>query len=294
MTTKITTEDLYGLIKKLVEKTDGIQKQNNEIKDELHSIKAEFSKEFDQLRQENLKLITENKKLKQRVLESERKLKKYNLIFYNIEEKNSESEDIQNFLDLINTKLHIVCCLADFRDIFRLGKVGGNRKRPILCELNNYKLKRDVLKASSILAGTGIFIANDLTHEDYEQQKILRGQLKIAKQNGHKAIIKKNKLYINGQEYSNEYLDGQEILVDQTNLNCSNENESDEEHIIRNKDINSQQQENQETIQQDIINPNSKTQKQKVLFYKSQGDRKNKTEEEASENTTKRQTRPRK
>lgn len=208
----VSIKDLYKLLLEVKNKNDKLQIQNNttkeEIKQEIRSTKNDIFKELEKIKEENNEIKKENENLKNRVLNCERKLKKFNLIFYGLQEEEEELTIIQNFLDLINDKLNIDCNFSDIRDIYRIGlkETGKDRPRPMVVEFVNYKLKIEILTNAKKLKGTGIFIANDYTSEDYEKHKILITHLKKARINNHHAVIKNNALIINGEKYIYEVL----------------------------------------------------------------------------------------
>ena len=203
---EVTNQDLYNLIQGLVAKSEQIQQQNenlkNELKQEIQSVKNDFSQQLTKITKESLSLREENTVLREKVTVLERKNKKYNLIVNGLEESESEVNDIQGFLDIINNKLQVDCRFADLRDIYRFGKKQAEKHRPLFVELISYKLKIEILNKAKELKGTRIFISHDYTPEDYEQQKVLRKNLAIAKANNCQAFIKKNTLFINGKPFT--------------------------------------------------------------------------------------------
>lgn len=213
----VSNIDLYNLLLEVKKKNEELQIQNNntkeEIKQEIRSTKIEIFQELANLKQENNELKKENQILKYRLLNCERKLKKFNLIFYGLQEEEEELVGIQNILDLINQKLNIDCNFSDIRDIYRIGQKTADKNRPTVVEFINYKLRTEILANSKKLKGTGIFITNDYTPEDYEKHKILIAHLKTARSNNHHAVIKNNVLIINGDKYTCEDLENNEYIL---------------------------------------------------------------------------------
>lgn len=213
----VSNIDLYNLLLEVKKKNEELQIQNNntkeEIKQEIRSTKIEIFQELANVKEENNELKKENQILKYRLLNCERKLKKFNLIFYGLQEEEEELVGIQNILDLINQKLNIDCNFSDIRDIYRIGQKTADKNRPTVVEFINYKLRTDILANSKKLKGTGIFITNDYTPEDYEKHKILIAHLKTARSNNHHAVIKNNVLIINGDKYTCEDLENNEYIL---------------------------------------------------------------------------------
>ncbi|KAG5874191.1 hypothetical protein JTB14_033901 [Gonioctena quinquepunctata] len=112
-----------------------IKKQNYGIKFELRNIKQELSSQIEELKEENTYLKEEVEKLMARVLTSERKQKKYNLIFYGLEKEDNQLADIQYIIKIINEKCEVSCKYHNLRTCYRIGqKLEGQKTRPVLVE----------------------------------------------------------------------------------------------------------------------------------------------------------------
>lgn len=204
-TQQASTTDVYNLLQAFIQQST---KGTEEIKAEIKSIKSDISKQIETLQEENTQLKKENLTLKNRLLETERKLKKYNLVFYGIPEKEPDAHrDFETILDLLNKKLGINCRFEDIRDIFRIGKVEEGRHRPVLIECLTYPLKAAILEKKKALKGTGVFVAKDFIPEDYTEQKILRFHLNTARRNNKNAKIVGNRLIIEEEEYTANQLE---------------------------------------------------------------------------------------
>lgn len=226
----VTNNDLFKLIQELVNKTNEIQNQNIEIKkdltQEIRTIQFEITEKLEKIKKENIELKEENQTLKNRLSAIEKKVKKYNLIFYGVEEQDNDIDEIQYFLDTINKHLQISFNFSDIRDIYRFGKKVEGKSRPISVEFVSYPLKIDILKNAKKLKGTGVFIANDYTTEEYEKQKVLRAHLIIARRNNQQATIKNNTLYVDGEAFTYEELkERKDDLIEEEETEESEETE---------------------------------------------------------------------
>lgn len=209
----ISNKDIFVLLQEII-------KQNKESRDaitlEIQKLKEDVAQDIKLLRQENQILKAENEQLEKRVLEAERKSKKFNLIFYGLEEQHNEISDIQKLLHVVNENLQIDCKYTDLRDIYRLGKPSENKTRPVAIEVFNYALKTDILKNTKKLKGSGIYISHDYIKEDYEERKILYSNFKEAKKNGFEAKIQKGALIMRNKTYSVEELKSNPITLTET------------------------------------------------------------------------------
>lgn len=283
MDVEVSNNQLYKLMQSLMEKSAKIENQNNDIKEELkneiRSVKRDLKKELDKINEENTQLKEENKILRERINTLEKKSKKYNLIFYGIEENDTELVDIQYLLEKINNTLKIDCRLGDLRDIFRFGKKGNQDCRPLLVEFVNCKLKVEILKNATKFKGTKIYVSQDYTTEEYDKQKFLRSQQKVARENGKDAYIKSNALIVNGQKYTYEELKQKSA---QENEKSSKENIVNEKEIEDNTD-----KKTDKTNTSSNENPKDKEQFSKQTEKK----RKQLTAEPEDENLLKKKTR---
>lgn len=194
----ITNEDIFKLIKE----------GNEVIKKEICDLRADITADIANLKLRNEELENENKQLKNKILELERRSKKYNLVIYGVQ--GIELNTTEEVLKTINNKLNVACTKNDFRDIYRVGQSIEGKYRPVVAELLSYKLKADILTNARLktkeLKDHHIYFAQDLTKEDYQKRKFLNQQLKEARQKQYNAILKKDILIVDGEEYTYESL----------------------------------------------------------------------------------------
>ncbi|CAH1107938.1 unnamed protein product [Psylliodes chrysocephalus] len=170
-----------------------IQSGHADLKTETNSFKTSIESKISHLVDDIKDLRKENTECKQRILESERKLKKFNLIVYGVQGVETDTTD--ELLKVIGDYLHITCNKQQFRDVFRFGRQVEGKIRPILFEVVNYELKTQILNAARLinedLRKIKVLFLNDYAKEDYIKRKFLHGQLKEAKTIHPQAKIKK-------------------------------------------------------------------------------------------------------
>ncbi|CAG9814140.1 unnamed protein product [Phaedon cochleariae] len=200
----LTLEDLCTIIKK----------GNEDLKQEISNVRKDLCSEIRKLEQKNDKLEVENKRLKEKLTELERKAKKYNLILYGLDGDEAGAATTGKILDLVNNTLGIPCARSDLRDSYRIGKTVDGNIRPIVVEVVNLQFKSEILNrakvCSSELREKRVNIALDYTKEDYEERKCLLKHMKAAKEKQYSARIKNNILIVNGEEFSYDYLKNKE------------------------------------------------------------------------------------
>ncbi|CAH1113558.1 unnamed protein product [Psylliodes chrysocephalus] len=172
---------------------DQVQSGHADLKTEINSLKTSIEGKISHLVDDIKDLRKENTECKQRILESERKLKKLNLIVYGVQGVETDTTD--KLLKVIGDYLHITCNKQQFRDVFRFGRQVEGKVRPILVEVVNYELKTQILNAARLmnedLGKIKVLFSNDYAKEDYNKRKFLHSQLKEAKTIHPQAKIKK-------------------------------------------------------------------------------------------------------
>lgn len=197
MGTEISNEDLYKLLKQIID-------QNSEIKEDIKTIKGEISENkayIEELKKKVCSLEKENQNIKQTVKTLEKKSKRNNIIIFGIEENENE-DTINEAVTNINRKLNLSLEKTDINNGFRIGKKVENKIRPIILELLRGHTKYTILNNCHKLKGQNISIARDLIKEELQEQKTLRNHLKEAKENKQTAKIVGNKLELNGKLYT--------------------------------------------------------------------------------------------
>ncbi|CAH1112578.1 unnamed protein product [Psylliodes chrysocephalus] len=86
-------------------------------------------------------------------------------------------------------------------EVRRMGKYNIERKRPIIVKLNRESTKIMILQKNRRLKGTNIWIDEDYPKEVQEERRKLIIKIKEARNKGHKAQLRYNKLIINDELY---------------------------------------------------------------------------------------------
>lgn len=210
-TTKITTEDIYSLLKEV---NTNLTAKIGKVEEEIKSIKTTVEVEISDIKQELNIFEKVNKDLHNNIEEIQRKLKANNIVVYGLEEKYDENQKnlIEEFLNLVNNVLIVKLTTTDINNIFRLGRNRDNT-RPVLVSLVSYIKKVEILSNCIKLKGKKIYVSEDLTEKGIQERKILVAGLIRARRNNKTAKIKGNKLVVDGEKYTVEEVEIQ-------NQNC--------------------------------------------------------------------------
>ncbi|XP_073979895.1 uncharacterized protein [Rhodnius prolixus] len=199
MTSQITF-DLKKLLDDL--KTEIIEEFMNVIRRELSNLNIteilkEQNQKYKQLEQENLELID---LISKQTREIERIKRRNNVVFFGIQEE--EEEDYEKLehtiVDVCTNVMSVNLDKSHINYVRRFGKNKG-KKRPVVLSCVSNNCKRKLLKNSSKLIGSNIFIAEDYDKEDLlQRKKLIKEHLKF-KDLGHISKLRKNGLVIDGK-----------------------------------------------------------------------------------------------
>lgn len=124
-----------------------------------------------------------------------------NVVIYGVSEDNNDLENL--VLNLFRHKMQINdFSLMEVDFCRRLGKnINPSNPRPILVGLTTQRRKTQILKNSSLLKGSGIYVRQDASPGVREAQKKLRAERDNLRKEGKFAVINKGKLFTNEEDY---------------------------------------------------------------------------------------------
>lgn len=177
-------KNLQNQIKKIDERLKTLENQNTKLKQEIDELK---NLEHQAQTQHNRTLCcSENSK---------------KIVLHGLPEHYYETEQelhhqvIQIFRDILNVDL-----LGYIEETKRIGKFRRSQNpRPLEIELISKRMCKYVLDNTGYFKNTPLAISEFLDANELQERKLLREKLKIARQNGSHAIIRDNKLVIDGQ-----------------------------------------------------------------------------------------------
>ncbi|KAG5874150.1 hypothetical protein JTB14_029460 [Gonioctena quinquepunctata] len=182
-----------------------ILKNRVEIKNCIEASETRLLLKFEQLKNTVSKLEKENYTLREEVENLKRIQNKKNIIIFGLKKKREEIT-AENLCRDLNEILGVELREGDVGDIYPLGK---SINCPIKIEFNSNLKKKEVLTNCNKLKGRNISIANDLTHTQRSENKILRKHLFLAKQEGNyrDCYIRGDRLFVDGISYGVEDLE---------------------------------------------------------------------------------------
>jgi hypothetical protein len=149
------------------------------------------------------KLKAEKLCLEERLDRIEGFSRRTNLVFFNVSEDKGEKQTEEIVIDVVKNHMDIELYSNEIESAHRIGRrIDGTR--PILVKFNNFKRKIEILKASRLLNGTKIGISEDYSKAVRTVRSKLRPYMLLARERGDYAILRDDKLIVNGRRYSLE------------------------------------------------------------------------------------------
>lgn len=185
--TKLTTENIsqnHDLL--------NINKYINELKEENKKLQHKM-KEI-QIEIKNTQTVRNESSLENLLSNNNKKV-----VLYGLQKNKWETDDelydrvLNVFYNILNINLD-----GQIEEVYRLGKKGN--KTPVVVELLSKNGAKYITQNKSYFQNTGLAVSEFLDENSRKERKKMIEILVKAKQNGYRAHIKNNKLFINGTE----------------------------------------------------------------------------------------------
>lgn len=201
---KIAIENLKT---EMIQRTNALSTEQEVIKKEL----TDFDHKIKILESENAKLQDEIKSIQCQLKNPIKTIQNQNndstskkIVLHGLQELYGETEyDLLErlshmFRDIMNVNLN-----GHVEELRRIGKRGN--QRPLIIELVNKQITRYLLDNRSYFLNTGLSISEYLDEQSLKTRRNLINMLREARREGKHAVIRNNRLIINGVEYPNTF-----------------------------------------------------------------------------------------
>lgn len=159
-------------------KTNELKNEQNTIKEDIKAIDIKIKSIEDQLN-----TLTNMKKI----------------VLFGLPEPNNETEcDLYECVSRIFYDTLDININPFVEEISRIGKRG--KSRPLVIEIMNKRMVKYIMRNNKCFKGTGLAVDTFMEGKELKDRNILRQNLQLARKNGHHAVIKNNKLYVDGKE----------------------------------------------------------------------------------------------
>lgn len=150
-------------------------------------------------------LETENSNLLSQVESLEIKTRRNNIVIFGL---NNFQPSPKTICEKLNSLLDTQVKEDNISDVYYLGK---SHNSPVKVELLSHYIKKTILSQRKKLKGTNIYLNDDLTKRQQEENRILRKHFKEAKQKSvGPCYIRGNRLFRNGKSYTIDELEERE------------------------------------------------------------------------------------
>ncbi|KAF4531525.1 hypothetical protein B566_EDAN019253, partial [Ephemera danica] len=194
------------------EQTEQIRKEVSNIKVLVQNYEKKCTEQNTELKNEVLQLKESNKELQDMVHTQAAILRKNNILIHGIKE--NDNEDTPTVVHDICADLNVQLADGVVTEAFRVGRNKG--QRPILCKLNSFAKKKEILDKNRSRGSNQFSIYHDLTKTDRANKKLLKPYRDQAVQRNQRAYIRGSKLIINGAPWTLDDL--RQRFSDQLNL----------------------------------------------------------------------------
>ncbi|XP_061725280.1 uncharacterized protein LOC133531164 [Cydia pomonella] len=177
----------------------------NQITTEQTSIKSSITNiesKIKILERKNITLQQELNQLDQQINQKSQDTYEHNskiIVLHGLSEYRDEHEvDIENRIIYLCHDVLGIDLTGYIEETSRIGR-NSRTNRPLKIELISKRMAKYVLQNSWLFKNTGISISEYLTGKALEHRKLLVSNLRLARQNGQHAVIRDNKLVVNGR-----------------------------------------------------------------------------------------------
>lgn len=193
-------KDLKSSLEFSQSQIESLQKENNV----MHTKLSELTTTINHLQ-------NENKVLKESILDLQCRSMRDNLVFSGIPEQTEDNPEhaIKDFMhSTLKLPKEIVNNIT-FHRVHRLGSnnnknLNSKRPRPIVAKFEHYKQKELVKSKGKELRGTTFGLNDQFPRVIQDRRRILIPIMKQFRQNGKKAVITVDRLYVDGKLYRND------------------------------------------------------------------------------------------
>lgn len=202
--TGVTLTAVFNMLKAIQKNLKESTEEAKVYKDELERTKERvMNLEYGQ----NI-ILDELNSLRKFVDNEETINRKNNLVLFNFPESQNETISIlmDNFTALLNNKLHIDANKNEFDYVRRIGGRKARSPRPVLIRCITTWRKHELLSANPALKNEGMSLAEDLPPKTRRIRKELIPFMLEARQQGHQASLRRDRLMIDGALYSLDQL----------------------------------------------------------------------------------------
>jgi len=177
-----------------------------EIRSEVSLYRAEIQQSIQAQGGRMDRIEAEVSRLASRVDYLENQSRRNNLVFYGIEEDAWETweKSEEKVKKLVREKLGIDLGNKDIERAHRTGRRKG--RRPIVAKFAFFKDREAILRAGRNFSGSGVWVEEDFSERVREERRFLKHHLIEARRQGYHAVLRFDKLVVDGKVMDRAYL----------------------------------------------------------------------------------------
>lgn len=177
-----------------------IQNSKKELKEDIKTVREDLSIQTEVLKESITVIQSKLNDIEYRVQALEKLARKNNLIIFGLRDhRNLKDFELATWVtEQLRNLLEVDINISDINNLYYLG---NDSTKPLRIELNSYLKKALILRSAYKLKGKNIFINHDLSKKERVVNKVLKQNLKEAKEKGLRAYIKRDTLVICSETY---------------------------------------------------------------------------------------------
>lgn len=180
---------------------EAIANMKTELKEEIRGIRENCVEYYSKTEEKIKQMEKRIEEQENRIQQQEKERRSRNVIIHGIEEKEANVKELeQNIIQMLHNTLKLEILLMEIDVIYRLGPKNPQKTRPIMVKFLTQRRAQEVLKNRRYLKNTKIYVNEDITKEEVEKRRKLVDSMKRFREQGKHAIIKNQKLIVNGKE----------------------------------------------------------------------------------------------
>jgi hypothetical protein len=180
------------------QQTEVLQRELLDVKALVNDYKERCESQYKEMKDELQNLRDSNRELQDKVNNQEAILRKNNILIHGVAE--CDNEDTVAVVNDICSTLNVQINQGTITEAIRLGRNKG--KRPILCKLNAFTKKKEIMDKNRARGTNQFSIYHDMSKQDREYKKLLKPYRDYAVQHKYKAHIRGSKLIIDGEAWT--------------------------------------------------------------------------------------------
>lgn len=178
-----------------------INELKSDVKKDMKNLELAIDSKLNDIVQNNLELKSNLAQCEQKLLYFDREMRKRNLLFFGIEEKENNYLQLEStIINLIKNEMRVDFTMRDIDSIRRIGRKSAESCRPVLLSLVSWRTKIEIMKNKECLRKFNYALKEDFSKEVLETRRNLQPEVDQLRKEGKIAVLRHDKIKILGNK----------------------------------------------------------------------------------------------